>query len=185
MSEHPTSTTHGLHHAAYTCTDSEKTWDFYANKLGFPLVRVENHLHGKGWFRHFFFDIGGGECLAFFELHRCGEKSDAKTQVSTALGLPFWANHISFTLKTMEELEAMKKRCAEKGVPRVIEADHDWGISLYMCDPNGIMVEFTVTTKPEEFVQSPEEALRLLRQPYEEFANDVRKEAKDIAHIAV
>lgn len=54
-----------------------------------------------------------------------------------------------------------------------------------MCDPSGTMVEFTVTTKPDEFVQSPEEALRLLRRPCEEFPGDVRKEAGDIAHIAV
>ncbi|MEE3326324.1 MAG: hypothetical protein VX252_03250, partial [Myxococcota bacterium] len=54
--------------------------------------------------------------------------------------------------------------------------DHGWCRSVYTVDPNGIMVEFCVTTKPDEFAQTEEEALRLLRLPKEEFQEDGRKE---------
>ena len=43
-------------------------------------------------------------------------------------------------------------------------------------DPNGIMVEFCVTTDAEHFVQTEEAALRLLRQPPEEIDEETRKE---------
>ena len=40
----------GVHHVAYTTRDAEATYDFYANKLGMPLLHTENHLQGEGFF---------------------------------------------------------------------------------------------------------------------------------------
>jgi len=55
-----------LHHVAFATRDPEATYEFYSGKLGMPLVHSENHIQDGGWFRHFFFDIGGGDHLAFF-----------------------------------------------------------------------------------------------------------------------
>src|SRR5262245_61881363 len=55
-----------LHHVAFAARDVEATYDFYSRRLGMRLVHAENHLTDKGWFRHFFFDMGGGEALGFF-----------------------------------------------------------------------------------------------------------------------
>jgi catechol 2,3-dioxygenase-like lactoylglutathione lyase family enzyme len=165
------------HHIAYTTRDGEATYEFYSKKLGMPLLRTENHRQGDGYFRHFFFGIGGGESIAFFELNGVGEEPDFKTEISTGLGLPTWANHIAFRLDTLEELEAMTKRMHERGIEQIMQIDHGWCTSIYTLDPNGIMVEFCVTTNAEQFNdQSEEEALRLLRQPPAEFAEETRKE---------
>ncbi len=69
----------------------------------------------------------------------------------------------------MNELEAMNKRLQVHGVEGVRETDHGWCHSLYAVDPNGIMVEFCVTTDAEAFLQTEEEALRLtgLAGPYD------------------
>ncbi len=166
----------GVHHVAYTTRDIEATYDFYTQKLGMRLLRTENHRQGEGHFRHFFFGMGSGEAIAFFYLENVGEDPEYKTEVSTGLGLPPWANHIAFRLDTMEELEAMTKRMHERGIESIIQIDHGWCTSIYTLDPNGIMVEYCVTTDADGFVQSEEEALRLLRQPSSEFAEEERKE---------
>ena len=70
MTDETTIRSKHLHHVAYATRDSEATYDFYANKLGMKLLRTENHRQGDGYFRHFFFDMGAGECLAFFEIQQ-------------------------------------------------------------------------------------------------------------------
>lgn len=174
----------GLHHAAYTTRDAEATYEFYTNKLGFPLLRTENHLQGDGYFRHFFFGIGGGEALAFFQIDGVGEQPDYKTDVSTSLGLPQWTNHIAFALESMEELEGKTRELHDRGIEDILQIDHGWCTSIYMNDPNGIMVEFCVTTNASEFGEQDEaEALRLMRLPHAEIAAETRKETSDAERV--
>lgn len=165
-----------LHHIAFATRDVEATYDFYARRLGMPLVHAENHLVRDGWFRHFFFDMGGGECIGFFAIDGVGEAQDYRTDVSTGLGLPVWVNHVAFNVDGLDDLDAMKRRCIDVGIELLMETDHGWCRSIYMIDPNGIMVEFTTTTRPDVFAQGEEEALRLLRLPPSEFAEDARKD---------
>jgi catechol 2,3-dioxygenase-like lactoylglutathione lyase family enzyme len=177
MADNGSPQSQSVHHVAYTTRDVEATYDFYANKLGMPLLRTENHRNGDGWFRHFFFGMGSGEAIAFFALQDVGEESDYKTDISTGLGLPAWANHIAFRLDTLDELEAMTARLHEQDIEFIMRIDHGWCTSIYTLDPNDIMVEFCVTTDAEEFSdQTPEEALRLLRLPVAEFAEETRKD---------
>ena len=165
-----------IHHVAYTTRDPEATYDFYATKLGMPLLRTESHRQGDGYIKHFFFDTGGGEAIAFFELHEVGEAEGFRTEISTGLGLPPWANHIAFRLESLEELRSMTRQMHERGIEQILEIDHGWCTSIYTTDPNGITVEFCVTTDPSAFSQGEEEALRLLRQPPEAIAEETRKE---------
>ena len=176
MADATTSRSKSLHHVAYATRDVEATYAFYSGMLGLPLIHCENHRQGDGWFRHFFFDMGGGECLAFFEVSDVGEKPDYSTQISLGLGLPIWVNHLAFRLDTLAELEATTLQLQSRGVQQLREIDHGWCKSLYLVDPNGIMVEFCVTTNAAEFGQSEAEALRLLRTPPEEIPEANRKE---------
>ncbi|MCP3984992.1 MAG: VOC family protein [bacterium] len=166
----------GAHHVAYATRDPEATYEFYTQKLGMPLLRTENHRQGDGHFRHFFFGMGGGEALAFFQVEGVGEEPDFKTDISTGLGLPPWVNHIAFRLDTIEELEVKTKQLHERGIEQIMQVDHGWCTSIYLMDPNGIMVEYCVTTDPKGFEQSEEEALRLLRLPASEIPEETRKE---------
>ena len=63
----PPTTGRGVHHVALICRDVETTVEWYQNVAGFPVtVLFENRdLAGS---THFFFDIGNGNCLAFFDL---------------------------------------------------------------------------------------------------------------------
>ncbi len=173
----------GLHHVAYTTRDTEATYDFYANKLGLRLLHTENHLLGDGYFRHFFFALGNGDALAFFEFNDIGEEADYKTDITVSLGLPQWSNHIAFKLDTLEELNAKVEQLKAKGLDEIVKMDHSWCTSIYLNDPNGIMVEFCVTTNKNEFLQTEEEALRLLRLPTSDIGDNIHKEVSDSERI--
>ena len=64
--DRPTTTARGVHHIALICKDVEQTIQFYQGFLGFPLVEIVENRDYAGS-THFFFDIGHGNLLGFFD----------------------------------------------------------------------------------------------------------------------
>src|ERR687889_329709 len=64
--DRPASTARGLHHTALISSDVERTVHFYQDLLGFPLTELIENRDYPGS-SHFFFDIGNGNLLAFFD----------------------------------------------------------------------------------------------------------------------
>ena len=64
--DRPSTTAGGVHHVALLCTNVERTIQFYQDLLEFPLTDVFENRDYKGS-THFFFDIGHGNALAFFD----------------------------------------------------------------------------------------------------------------------
>ena len=64
--DRPASTARGLHHTALISSDVERTVRFYQDLLGFPLTELIENRDYPGS-SHFFFDIGNGNLLAFFD----------------------------------------------------------------------------------------------------------------------
>ncbi|MCK0092276.1 VOC family protein [Rhodococcus sp. F64268] len=62
----PESSARGLHHTAIVSGDVERTVVFYQELLEFPLVELIENRDYPGS-SHFFFDIGNGNLLAFFD----------------------------------------------------------------------------------------------------------------------
>jgi catechol 2,3-dioxygenase-like lactoylglutathione lyase family enzyme len=133
----------GLHHVAYACKDVEATRHFYEDLCGFSLVHTEvtRIPDTESFFRHLFFDLGDGSCIAFFDMHGMGEKPDWKSDLSDSVGLPIWVNHIAFNADEERQQQARASLSAG-GVEPIMDVDHGWCHSLYYVDPNGIMVEF-------------------------------------------
>ena len=69
--ERPATTGRGVHHVALLCTDVQRTIDFYQGILGFPLTELFENRDYQGS-THFFFDIGNGNALAFFDFPGLG-----------------------------------------------------------------------------------------------------------------
>ena len=65
-SDRPPSSARGLHHMAVVSSDVERTVQFYQEVLEFPLTEIFENRDYKGS-NHFFFDIGNGNLLAFFD----------------------------------------------------------------------------------------------------------------------
>ena len=64
--ERPESWARGVHHVALLSHDVERTIGFYQDLLGFPLTELFENRDYEGS-THFFFDIGNGNSLAFFD----------------------------------------------------------------------------------------------------------------------
>ena len=64
--QRPPSSARGLHHTALVSGDVERTTRFYAELLEFPLTEMIDNRDYPGS-THFFFDIGNGNLLAFFD----------------------------------------------------------------------------------------------------------------------
>lgn len=135
------------HHVALVTHDMTATHEFYTQGMGFELVKVEKALTPSGgWAKHFFYDTGDDELMAFWELHDETLPKDHSTAIATGLGLPQWTNHIAFGAADESELATARARLLAAG-HRVAEIDHHWCHSVYATDPNGIMVEFCLTTQ--------------------------------------
>jgi len=66
LDERPASSARGLHHFAVLCSDVEQTIRFYQDLLEFPLVELFENRDYRGS-THFFFDVGHGNYLAYFD----------------------------------------------------------------------------------------------------------------------
>jgi catechol 2,3-dioxygenase-like lactoylglutathione lyase family enzyme len=66
MDERPASSARGLHHFAVLSSNVERTIEFYQDLLEFPLVELFENRDYLGS-THFFFDIGHGNYLAYFD----------------------------------------------------------------------------------------------------------------------
>ena len=64
--DRPPSTARGIHHTALLSSDVEQTVRFYQEVLEFPLIEIFENRDYRGS-NHFFFDLGNGNALAFFD----------------------------------------------------------------------------------------------------------------------
>lgn len=159
----------GYHHLAFASRDMQATHRFYADVLGFELVKAVAAPTDRpgGWAKHLFYAIGehdGSEnaaaLIAFWELH--DERMEGKdTAISTGLGFESWVNHVAFAADGLDDIARRRDQWLGAGVD-VMEIDHGFCTSIYTMDPNGILVEFCTDTAPYS-EQDRERALAILR----------------------
>jgi catechol 2,3-dioxygenase-like lactoylglutathione lyase family enzyme len=65
--DRPESSARGVHHMALLSSDVVRTIEFYQGVLEFPLTELFENRDYQGS-THFFFDIGNGNALAFFDM---------------------------------------------------------------------------------------------------------------------
>ena len=137
-----------FHHVAFAARDMAATHRFYTEACGFELAKAVVGPTDKpgGWAKHLFYDTGQDGMIAFWELH--DERMTGKdTAISTGLGFEPWVNHVAFAATSVEDLEARRDRWLAHGHD-ALQIDHGFCVSTYTMDPNGILVEFCVDTKP-------------------------------------
>lgn len=128
--ERPATIARGIHHAAFVCRDVEETIRFYQDFLGFPLVElVENRDYAGS--SHFFFDLGHGNLLGFFDFP--GLEQEPYKETIGAL------QHLAISVDS-EQFEAAKARLEDGGVA-YLGPDRGADDSLYFRDPNGMGIE--------------------------------------------
>lgn len=151
-----------FHHLAITTRDMPATHAFYSEAMGFRLAKVIKQTMPRSWAKHFFYDTGNGQLMAFWELHDERLDDERSISISKGLGLPSWSNHIAFGAESVDDLHAKRDRLLDCG-HEVTEIDHGWCHSIYVTDPNDILVEFCVTT--HEFAEADDRvALRAVTE---------------------
>ena len=125
--QRPASSARGLHHTALISSDVERTVRFYQEVLGFPLTELIENRDYPGS-SHFFFDIGNGNLLAFFDFPGL----DVGPYAEVLGGLHHMA--ISVDPQRWEELVG---RLTEAGVEHEVHS----GVSVYFRDPDGARIE--------------------------------------------
>jgi glyoxylase I family protein len=126
----PSSTAAGIHHAAFIARDVEETVRFYTELLGFPLVEMVENRDYVGS-THFFFDLGHGNLLGFFDFPGHDHPPFAETLGSI--------QHLAISVP-QEQYERLRRRLDENRIPY---GGPDAGIeeSMYFRDPNGVPLE--------------------------------------------
>ena len=121
------SSARGVHHVALLSSDVERTVRFYQDLLEFPLTDMFENRDYQGS-THFFFDIGHGNALAFFDLPGL----DLGPYAEVLGGL----HHLAISVEP-ERWAHLKAKLDEAG----IEYAHIDGTSIYFRDPDGARLE--------------------------------------------
>jgi catechol 2,3-dioxygenase-like lactoylglutathione lyase family enzyme len=125
--ERPASSARGLHHFALLCSDVRRTVDFYQGVLEFPLTEIFENRDYAGS-NHFFFDIGNGNLLAFFDLPGL----DLGPYAEVLGGL----HHLAISVSP-QKWDHLRGKLDAAGVEYVVES----GTSVYFSDPDGARLE--------------------------------------------
>jgi catechol 2,3-dioxygenase-like lactoylglutathione lyase family enzyme len=123
----PATTARGLHHTALISSDVEATIRFYQDVLGFPLTELIENRDYPGS-SHFFFDIGNGNLLAFFDFPGL----DVGPYAEVLGGL----HHMAISVEP-ERWHELVKRLDDAGVDHEVHSE----VSVYFRDPDGARIE--------------------------------------------
>ena len=131
-----------LHHTAYVTKDLEATRHFYEDILGLPLIATwceKDLLFGKErTYCHCFFGIGDGGALAFFQF------ADPEDQAQFGPEMPA-SPFIHLALNVEPDTQAdIERRIKAAGLEATYTLEHGYCRSVYVVDPNGMTVEFTL-----------------------------------------
>jgi glyoxylase I family protein len=133
-----------LHHTAYVTRDLEATRKFYEGLIGLPLVatwcEIDELFGAERVYCHLFFALGDGGALAFFKF---ANPQDEELFGPRMPATPF--HHIALNVDK-ETQQGIESRLAAAGYkePRTYVLEHGYCRSVYVTDPNGLILEFTL-----------------------------------------
>jgi catechol 2,3-dioxygenase-like lactoylglutathione lyase family enzyme len=130
-----------LHHHAFVVADQEATRRFYEDVIGLPLVATWCEVDdAAGAYCHTFYELADGSCLAFFQF------ADPAVQAANATPSTSVYDHVALAVTASVQAD-VRGRADARGVGH-LTIDHGYCVSLYVPDPDGLIVELTVDAEP-------------------------------------
>lgn len=131
-----------MHHHAFVTTDLEATRHFYEDIIGLPLVatwaEVDRLPDRDRVYCHTFFELADGSALAFFQFQDPAAEPPVARQHSPSI-------HIALNCDEPAQQDILNRlRGAGYSEADAVMRDHGYCKSLYVNDPNGLRLEFTV-----------------------------------------
>ena len=130
--EPPSVQTEGVDHLALICSNLEATIEFYSEMLGMRLTRIVPN-RDEPTSTHIFFDMGGGNQLAFFDFPNHGPARTVRGVGSM--------HHVALRTQP-DRFGAIVQRLKQHEVEHSLHGSTQAG-SVYLRDPDGILVEVT------------------------------------------
>ena len=131
-----------MHHHAYVTRDMAATRTFYEDVIGLPLVATwceSDVLFGKlRTYCHCFFALGDGSALTFFQFAR---DEDWREFGHDRPGSPFIHIALETDAPTQDAIEDRLRQAGYRE-PAMYSLDHGYCHSVYVVDPNGLILEF-------------------------------------------
>ena len=153
----------GINHLALVTGDMEKTVIFYRDVLGMALVATTGNKPGMYPYRHYFFELGQGNTIAFFEWPGMVEELHKPAGLPVQGRIQF--DHVSFNLLNEDALFGLKKTLEEHGIGVTSAVDHKFLRSIYFTDPNGIALEASCWVKDPTFGEPDYDDPELFQDP--------------------
>lgn len=135
--DRPPSSARGVHHLALLSSDVEQTIAFYQELLEFPLTELFENRDYTGS-THFFFDIGNGNLLAFFDFP--GLDLGPYAEVLGSM------HHLAISV-TPEKQAYLRGKLEAAGVEIVFEHES----SIYFNGPDGERLELLADSLGEMY----------------------------------
>ena len=125
--ERPRPSARGIHHVALLSSNVEQTVAFYQGVLEFPLIEIFENRDYQGS-NHFFFDLGHGNSLAFFDFPGL----DLGPYAEVLGGL----HHVAISVEP-ERWKNLRANLDKAGIDYAIHSE----VSMYFRDPDGARIE--------------------------------------------
>ena len=148
-----------LHHNAYVCKDLEEIRQFYEDVIGYKLVATwaeRTDLFGKvRTYAHYFFDVGDGSCLAFFQFADAEDAAEFGPELQ-----PSGFRHLAFKVDqpTQDAIQARLDAAGYFESGQAYPLNHGYCWSLYCFDPSGLLMEWTVDHEDVEQINADKAA---------------------------
>ena len=126
-STRPGPSARGIHHVALLSSNVEETVQFYQGVLEFPLLEIFENRDYVGS-NHFFFDLGHGNTLAFFDFPGL----DLGPYAEVLGGL----HHVAISVE-MERWKKLRTNLERAGIEYALHSE----VSVYFRDPDGARIE--------------------------------------------
>ena len=124
--------TGGVDHLALICSDLEATIAFYTEVLGMRLTRIVQN-RDEPTSTHIFFDMGGGNQLAFFDFPEKGPEKTTRGVGSM--------HHVALKARP-EQFRTILETLEARHIEHSTHGSRQAG-SVYVRDPDGILLEVT------------------------------------------
>jgi catechol 2,3-dioxygenase-like lactoylglutathione lyase family enzyme len=133
-----------LHHNAYVAKDLEKTRHFYEDIVGMPLVATwceKTMLFGKErTYCHCFFGLEDQSALAFFQFATADDQKEFGPELPIS-----GFRHIALNVNQAQQDALLQKlKDVNYNHDKYYFLEHGYCHSLYILDPDDLIVEFCV-----------------------------------------
>ena len=169
-----------LSHAAFICSDTSATVDFYSGLLGMELVGavLDDKIPSTGEaipYFHSFFRMGDGSTIAFFEAPELPPPSEDSHPAYATF------RHFAMEVDSVSVVDEWATWLRANGVDVLGPVDHGIIYSVYFRDPDNNRVEIAAELDPTW--NDNADAARASLAEWEQVKADARATGRDMASV--